>query len=248
MKVKTKAITRLFTLTLLLAAGVFFNPLSAQQKEAAEREVFNVVEEMPRFPGCEHLAEEAERRQCATEKLVQFITDNLRYPESAREARSEGTVILSFVIDKEGRPADPGIARSAGAAFDEEVLRVFHLMPDWIPGQQRGRKVNVQMVLPVQFRFTETEADEDAHKLNLESFRLAPNPATDRVELKFEAGAEPVVVSITDLNGRRIYRTYMRDFDGRFQDQIDLSQAPKGALLLQIRQGRKVFSEQLIRK
>ncbi len=217
--------------------------------EAPVEEVFKVVEEMPRFPGCEAVAGAEDKKQCALEALFGFVGETVRYPASAKAAGVEGTVVLKFVVDKTGRPVDPVIAKSAGRAFDEEVLRLFHLMPDWIPGRQRGRVVNVQMALPIKFKLPEDpDAEAEQETLALQDFRLSPNPTGGQVALSFQAEAQPLLVTIVDLNGRRYYREYIQDFDGAFQADIDLGDAPSGPLLLQIRQGKRIFSQQVVRK
>lgn len=100
--------------------------------------VFTVVEEMPTFPGGE-------------EKLFEFIQKNVKYPAIARENGISGRVYLTFVVDKEGRIKDVRLLRGIGGGCDEEAMRVVRSMPDWKPGRQNGRSVQVQYNLPVNF-------------------------------------------------------------------------------------------------
>jgi len=120
----------------------------------SDGDVFNVVEVMPRFPGCEALAEEG-RSQCAQRKLLQYVYDNIQYPEAAKKLNIEGMVVVSFIVDESGRINDPTIVRNIGAGTGEEVIRVVNKMNEdnirWIPGEQRGRKVKVKFNLPVKF-------------------------------------------------------------------------------------------------
>jgi protein TonB len=120
----------------------------------SDGDVFNVVEVMPRFPGCEDLAEEG-RSQCAQGKLLQYVYDNIQYPEAAKKLNVEGMVVVSFIVDESGRINDPTIVRNIGAGTGEEVIRVVNKMNEdnirWIPGEQRGRKVKVKFHLPVKF-------------------------------------------------------------------------------------------------
>ncbi len=104
---------------------------------------------MPRFPGCEDLPK-AERNKCAEEKLNEFIYDNLRWPSP--DFCGEGMVVIQFTVEKDGKITDPKIVRDIGGGAGEEVLRVVRLMPEWVPGKQRGRPVRVQFNLPVQFK------------------------------------------------------------------------------------------------
>lgn len=119
-------------------------------------EIFKVVEQMPRFPGCEDLPSKAEKDQCAQKKLLQFIYKNIKYPAIARENGVEGTVVIQFVVDSDGSIDNAKVVRDIGAQCGQEALRVVELMNskglNWTPGKQRGRPVKVQFNLPVKFR------------------------------------------------------------------------------------------------
>jgi protein TonB len=123
--------------------------------EHAVEEIFKVVEEMPRFPGCEHLATTDERRLCADQKMLQFIYDNIEYPGIARENGIEGTVVVRFVVDADGKISQIEVVRDIGGQCGDEALRVVKLMNEmperWAPGKQRGKPVRVWFNLPVKF-------------------------------------------------------------------------------------------------
>lgn len=121
----------------------------------AAGEVFKVVEEMPRFPGCEAETDTYIREKCAQQELLEFVYNNLQYPEEAKREGINGTVVAQFVVDKEGQVKNPKIVRSIGGGTDEAVLEVVNNMPEWIPGKQRGRLVNVQFNLPIRFQLPE---------------------------------------------------------------------------------------------
>lgn len=118
-------------------------------------EIFKVVEEMPRFPGCENLSTIAERKTCSDRKLLEFIYSNIQYPGVARENNIQGNVVVSFVVNKDGSIEQLNIVRDIGGGCGDEVLRVLRLMQDrnitWIPGKQREKPVRVQFLLPVKF-------------------------------------------------------------------------------------------------
>ena len=103
-----------------------------------EGKVFMIVEEMPTFPGGE-------------EKMLQYIREHVKYPAIARENNIQGRVYVTFVVDKDGKIRDAKIVRGIGGGCDEEALRVVNSMPDWKPGRQNGRNVQVQFNLPVNF-------------------------------------------------------------------------------------------------
>ena len=115
-----------------------------------------MVEQMPLFPGCADLGTKEERDACHQENLLKFIYKNIKYPAIARENGVEGTVVVTFVVEKDGTVTDARVVRDIGAGTGEEALRVVELMNKegirWTPGKQRGRAVRVQFNLPVRFR------------------------------------------------------------------------------------------------
>jgi len=108
------------------------------QKKAEQAVVFNVVEQMPEFPG-------------GIDSMNYFLRKNLLYPMST-EQQTDTTVIAQFIVSKKGKIKDVEIVQSAGKVFDDEVVRVIKLMPDWNPGIQRGKTVSVKYFLPIQFK------------------------------------------------------------------------------------------------
>ena len=136
---------------------ITINPDTYEESvQVVSQDVFKIVEEMPRFPGCEEQeAELARKEQCAQMELLNFISSNIRYPEAARDAGIEGTVVVRFVVAANGQVMDPMILRGIGSGCDEEVLRIVGEMPRWVPGRQRGKEVAVQFNLPVRFQLAE---------------------------------------------------------------------------------------------
>ena len=127
-------------------------PLPPDEPEKAAL-IFVIVEEMPRFPGCEvrDLAKK-ERYECATNLMLKFIYDHIRYPEIARQNGIEGTAYIKFVVETDGAISQATIVRDIGGGCGAEALRVVGLMPKWLPGFQRGKAVRVQFNLPVKFK------------------------------------------------------------------------------------------------
>jgi protein TonB len=103
-----------------------------------DTKVFTIVEEMPSFPGGEG-------------KMLEYIAKNIKYPPPARENGIQGRVYVTFVVDKDGKIKDAKVLRGVGGGCDEEALRVVKTMPEWKPGRQNGRNVQVQYNLPVNF-------------------------------------------------------------------------------------------------
>lgn len=118
------------------------------------QDVYKVVDEMPRFPGCDDVASE-EQQQCSLQKLMGYVVANLKYPDSARDNKVEGKVIAKFVVEANGLVSGIKIVRGLDKACDAEVIRVLESMNDmesrWVPGVHEGKKVAVEMVLPVKF-------------------------------------------------------------------------------------------------
>jgi len=111
---------------------------STEEEEVAEAEIFTVVEESPSFPG-------------GDEARIRFLTDNIKYPQIARESSIQGTVYVTFVVEKNGNVTDVRILRGIGGGCDEEAVRVIKAMPRWNPGKQRGKPVRVQFNMPIKF-------------------------------------------------------------------------------------------------
>lgn len=117
--------------------------------------VFKMVLEMPRFPGCEHLPAIEEKKKCSDRKLLEFFQKNIAYPAEAKANGVTGTVVISWIVEKDGSLSSPEIKKDLGSGCGDEVLRVFHLMNEkgikWIPTSARYRAVRVQYNLPIQF-------------------------------------------------------------------------------------------------
>jgi protein TonB len=105
-----------------------------------EEQVFTVVEKMPEFPG-------------GDEALAEYLENNLEYPEPAVKNDIKGTVIVTFIVKKSGKVTNAKVVRGIGYGCDEEALRLVNGMPQWIPGEQRGKPVRVQFNLPIRFEF-----------------------------------------------------------------------------------------------
>ena len=132
-------------------------PPPPKMKEPEIEEIFKIVEQMPRFPGCDDFpGDNAARSDCANKKLMEFIYANIQYPAIARENNVEGTVVVQFVVNQDGLITDAKVVRDIGAQCGDEALRIVELMnkmPErWTPGKQRGRPVKVLFMLPVKFK------------------------------------------------------------------------------------------------
>lgn len=116
--------------------------ISAQQmskNSQAEDHVYDVVEQMPSFPG-------------GISQALLFIQRNLRYPAVAKKEGIQGRVILTFVVETDGRLTHVVVRKSISPSIDEEAVRIVKSMPRWIPGKQNGIPVRVKYTLPILFK------------------------------------------------------------------------------------------------
>ena len=107
-------------------------------KESAEGKVYDVVDEMPQFPG-------------GPSKLFEFLAKNIRYPAEAEKAGAVGRVIVSFVVEKDGSISNAKAVKAIHPALDAEALRVINSMPNWTPGKKNGEDTRVKYVVPITF-------------------------------------------------------------------------------------------------
>lgn len=110
-----------------------------EEEEPEEQQIFQVVEEMPEFPG-------------GMAECLKFLSKNIKYPTIAQENGVQGRVIVQFVVNRDGSIVDPVVMRSVDPYLDKEALRVIQMMPKWKPGKQRGKAVRVKYTVPVTFK------------------------------------------------------------------------------------------------
>lgn len=109
------------------------------EETVEEEEIFVFVEEYPSYPGGE-------------DALYKYLYDNIQYPDVARDNNITGTVIIRFVVEKDGSITKAAVAREIGGGCGKEALRVVNAMPKWKPGKQSGKAVRTEFTLPVQFQ------------------------------------------------------------------------------------------------
>ncbi len=142
-------------LTILILA--FAIHVSAQM----DTTIYKVVEEAPRFPGCEMLdTTNAYKSQCAQRALLIFVNQNVNYPFEARDNNVEGTVVVSFVVEKDGYVSNASLLKDIGSGCGDEAMRVVNGMNEalkdakltWTPGKNKGKPVRAQVTLPIKFK------------------------------------------------------------------------------------------------
>ena len=128
---------------------------NAMKVKKAEKEAFDVVEQMPQFPG-------------GPSALMQFLSSNVKYPKEAYEKNVQGRVIASFVVEKDGSITEAVIRKSIDPLLDAEALRVVNAMPKWQPGMQNGEAVRVKYTVPITFKLQGGSTEKTAEKYILE--------------------------------------------------------------------------------
>lgn len=108
------------------------------ETEEAEEEIFVFVEQDPEYPG-------------GDAALYEYLGKSIKYPDLARENNITGTVVIKFVVEKDGSISRASILREIGGGCGKEALRVVNAMPKWKPGKQSGKPVRTEFTLPVQF-------------------------------------------------------------------------------------------------
>ncbi len=121
------------------AVEVKYGTVEVEEEEVEEQQIFQVVEEMPEFPG-------------GMGECMKFLGKNIKYPQISQENGVQGRVIVQFVVNQDGSIVDPVVVRGVDPYLDKEALRVIAMMPKWKPGKQRGKAVRVKFTVPVMFR------------------------------------------------------------------------------------------------
>ena len=131
---------RLLTVMSVLAILLMVNTNAmAQNKKKANDKVLEKAEVMPQFPG-------------GDQAMMKFVSENVQYPEEAKEKEISGRVLVGFIVEKDGSVNEVKIVRGIGGGCDEEAVRVVKAMPKWKPGKQDGKTVRVSYTMPFFFK------------------------------------------------------------------------------------------------
>jgi len=103
--------------------------------------VYMMIEKMPQYPGGE-------------KALLDYISQNMKYPLEAQQKGIQGKILIRFVVNKVGKVERAEVVRGLEPSIDKEGLRVINSLPNWIPGEQKGEKVSVYYTIPITFQLT----------------------------------------------------------------------------------------------
>ena len=128
-------------IVLIALMAVFgFTTASAQKTVVSQKnqEVFDIVEQMPEYPG-------------GMQALFEYLSQNIKYPEDAQKQKVEGRVLVTFVVETDGSISNLEVVKHAFPSLDTEAVRVLSGMPKWTPGKQGGKVVRVKFTVPIVF-------------------------------------------------------------------------------------------------
>ena len=114
-------------------------PEAVPEQAQDPNEPLTFVEEMPEFPG-------------GQEALLTYLVKKVEYPKEAMDAKVEGNVYISFIVERDGKISEVKALRGIGGGCDEEAVRVVKSMPKWKPGKQNGKPVRVRYNMPIRFK------------------------------------------------------------------------------------------------
>ena len=199
-----------------MAPGEEQQPVKKEEPkgEPQEKVIFQVVEEMPQFPG-------------GMGEAMKFLAKNMKYPVAAQQAKIEGRVIVQFVVERDGSVSDVKVMRGVSPELDAEAIRVVSMMPKWIPGKQRGKAVAVKYTMPIIFRLQtpepkKEEASQTLHfgqAIHLKVDKDVPGENVDMVKNHLRSRFTGVPVVMAD-DGKKL----LIIVDGEVKEGMKLSQ------------------------
>ena len=193
--------------------------VEAPAQESPADDAFDVVEQMPEYPG-------------GPKALMEFLNNNVQYPAEAEKAGIQGRVIATFVVEKDGSISNAKVVKSVDPLLDAEALRVIGAMPNWKPGMQNGKVVRVKYTVPLSFHLD--GGGEEIDHLCREDGTI--------VEIDIEKGDTTIVkpLFIVDgkvMDGKKVYsinpKTIERYYMQNGQEAIDkYGEKAKGGVVL----------------
>ena len=197
--------------------------VEAPAQESPADDAFDVVEQMPEYPG-------------GPKALMEFLNNNVQYPAEAEKAGIQGRVIATFVVEKDGSISNAKVVKSVDPLLDAEALRVIGAMPNWKPGMQNGKIVRVKYTVPLSFHLD--GGGEEIDHLCREDGTI--------VEIDIEKGDTTIVkpLFIVDgkvMDGKKVYsinpKTIERYYMQNGQEAIDKygEKAKDGVILITLK-------------
>ena len=142
--------------------GILLGGLSALEDAPSNDSIYQIVDEMPQFPGGEAA-------------MMKFVANNVKYPQEAKDKEIDGRVFVSFVVEKDGSVSNVKVMRGIGGGCDEEAVRVISAMPKWKPGIKDGKPVRVSYMMPLNFKLTEGQPAKPSKKADANKPDMKPD-------------------------------------------------------------------------
>lgn len=183
------------------SAGETAMPETAPADTARSEKTYDVVETMPEFSG-------------GTGEMIKYLVKNIRYPKEMEEQKVEGRVIVTFVVRKNGEIVDAKVVKSVHPQLDAEALRIINGMPNWTPGMQNGKPVNVKFALPVSFKLDSSTGS--VTKLDVPADKQVKQITTAQ-RITNANGSTPLII----VDGKKLSESEYKTWDNIIPDDIE---------------------------
>ena len=183
------------------SAGEAAMPETAPADTARSEKTYDVVETMPEFSG-------------GTGEMIKYLVKNIRYPKEMEEQKVEGRVIVTFVVRKNGEITDAKVVKSVHPQLDAEALRIINGMPNWTPGMQNGKPVNVKFALPVSFKLDSSTGS--VTKLDVPADKQVKQITTAQ-RITNANGSTPLII----VDGKKLSESEYKTWDNIIPDDIE---------------------------
>ena len=174
---------------------------------ADPNKAFDVVEEMPLFPG-------------GPSKLFEFLAKNVNYPTEAEKANIQGRVIATFVVEKDGSISNVKVVKSVDPLLDAEAVRVINAMPNWLPGKQNGKEVRVKYTVPISFHLQGKDANVAQYEGTVKYDREAKSKPSELVVVGY--GSETYQKPLVYVDGKEYPFENISKIDPKTIDRMDV--------------------------
>ena len=181
--------------------------LKEDANPADPNRAFDVVEEMPQFPG-------------GPSKLFEFLAQNVNYPTEAEKANIQGRVIATFVVEKDGSISNAKVVKSIDPLLDAEALRVINAMPNWLPGKQNGKEVRVKYTVPISFHLQGKDANVAQYEGTVKYDREAKSKPSELVVVGY--GSETYQKPLVYVDGKEYPFENINKIDPKTIDRMDV--------------------------
>ena len=181
-------------------------------KHTSTTKVYDVVEEMPQFPG-------------GVGKMMEYLAVNLHYPKEAEAKGLQGRVIANFVIEPDGSITNAKVVKPLDPALDAEALRLVNGMPKWTPGKQDGVSMRVKYTIPITFTLGDGPAShalkEQAANQRPEVIAIGYDDGTARNGLQEE---QPLII----VDDKEVPFEQLGKIDPKTIDHMDVLKGKSG--------------------